>query len=395
MLDTNLITSMFVIFSGASVFATVALYTGQAILVSYIVLGMVLGPNGFAIITDSKLIDDISHIGIIFLLFLLGLNLQPQSLLKTLSKTAAITFISSFLFALVGFIVAYCFGFSFFESSIIGACMMFSSTILGLKLLPTSVLHHQKMGELIISILLMQDLIAIVLIMLFDVIGQGSELWIVALMFLVEIPGLIAIAFLLDHFIINKLFAKFDQIKEYIFLLAIGWCLGITEIAHMLGLSHEIGAFIAGITIATSRISLFISENLRPLRDFFLVMFFFALGASFDFKVLHMVLIPSLLLVAILMFLKPITYRTLLNKIRDESISTTNNKFCHEIGMRLGQLSEFSLLIALIAVNSFNISSLVMPLVLTATVISFIVSSYWITMKYPTPLATKDELRVD
>lgn len=395
MFDTNLISSMFIIFTGASIIATLALYTGQAILVAYIILGMMLGPNALGLITDSKLIDDISHIGIIFLLFLLGLNLHPQSLLRTLRKTALITLSSSLLFALIGFLIAYAFGFTIFDASIVGASMMFSSTILGLKLMPTTVLHHRKMGQIVISILLLQDLLAIALLLLFDIAGQGSPVWVVFLKFIIELPGLIAIAFLIDYFILNKLFAKFDQFKEYIFLLAIGWCLGITEIAHWLGLSHEIGAFIAGITIATSRIALFISDNLRPLRDFFLILFFFALGASFDFNVLPKIIIPAGLLVAILMLIKPMVYEVLLNKIRDQEMVTNNAGFCHEIGIRLGQLSEFSLLVVLAATKSLDISELVMPTVLTATVISFIVSSYWIIMKYQTPLATKDELRRD
>lgn len=399
MFDGNLVSSMFIIFTGASIVATIALYTGQAILVSYIILGMLLGPNGIGLITDSQLIDDISHIGIIFLLFLLGLNLHPQSLVRTLGRTAFVTLISSALFAIIGFLIALIFGFSFFESVIIGLSMMFSSTILGLKLLPATVLHHRMMGEIIIGILLLQDLIAIVLLLCFDVSGMGSPSWVVLLKLAIELPGLISIAFLLDHFIINKLFERFDQFKEYIFLLAIGWCLGITEVAHWLGLSHEIGAFIAGITIATSKIALYISENLRPLRDFFLVMFFFALGASFNFEVLPSIIIPAGLIVLVLMYVKPRVYQYLLNRIQDQiknkDISVRSDEFCYEIGVRLGQLSEFSLLLVFMATQSFQLSEQVFSLVLTATVISFIVSSYWIIKQFPTPLASKDELRRD
>jgi Kef-type K+ transport system membrane component KefB len=396
MFDDNLVSSMFIIFTGASILATVALYARQAVLIAYIVLGILIGPNGLGLISDSGFVDEISDIGIIFLLFLLGLNLHPQSLLRTLSNTAVVTIVSSLIYALIGFQVAYFFSFSFFESLLIGACMMFSSTILGLKLLPTTVLHQQRMGEIVISILLLQDLIAIALLLLCNVSMQDTGIYIVFLRFMLELPGLIAIAFLLDYFILNKLFYRFDRIKEYIFLLAIGWCLGITELSHMLGLSHEIGAFIAGIIIARNKIALFISENLKPLRDFFLVMFFFALGAKFDYKVVKDIIVPAVVLVFVLMLVKPYLFQFLLSKTNQlQVLESHKQKFNKEIGVRLGQLSEFSLLLIYVASSSFSLSNNVLSLVLTATVLSFIVSSYWIIKNYQTPLATCDELRRD
>lgn len=393
----DIIATMFLIFTGASIMATLALYTRQTILVAYIFVGMLIGPNGLSLITDSALIGEISDIGIIFLLFLLGLNLHPQSLFKTLEKTAIITLTSSTIFAITGFIIAVLFNFDFFEASIIGACMMFSSTILGLKLLPTTVLHHKKMGQIVISILLLQDLIAIALLLLFNVSVTSDSFLMIVLRFILELPGLIAIAFILERFVVNKLFAKFDQTKEYIFLLAIGWCLGIAELAHAFGLSHEIGAFIAGITIARTSISFFISENLKPLRDFFLVLFFFALGASFAFRDLTTVLIPAVVIVGVLMLIKPFVFGFLLSKIRDhELVDLSKQKaFTKEIGARLGQLSEFSLLLIYVAETSFQISQRVTSLVITTTIISFIISSYWIIINYPTPLAVDEHLRLD
>lgn len=397
MFGEDLIVSMFLIFTGASILATLALYTRQAMIVAYILLGMIIGPNALALIGDANLIDNISHIGIIFLLFLLGLNLQPQSLLKTLERTAFITIFSSSLFAVIGFGVALVFGFDTFEAIIVGACMMFSSTIIGLKLLPTTILHHQHMGRIVISILLMQDLIAIALLMLFDVSATSNEYYYVILKLVIELPGLIGIAFLLERYVLSKLIEKFDTIKEYIFLLSIGWCLGITECAQILGLSHEIGAFIAGISIARETIALYISENLKPLRDFFLVLFFFALGAKFEFTVLSSVLIPAIILVLVMMVLKPKVFKILLANIKDPDFlkSDSQNTFAKEIGFRLGQLSEFSLLLVFAASTSFELSSKVTSLVLTATIISFIVSSYYIIMKFPTPLAVDDNLRRD
>ncbi|HAZ80633.1 MAG TPA: sodium:proton antiporter, partial [Porticoccaceae bacterium] len=124
----ELIRSFFYIFSGGAAIASVALFARQPLLVAYILLGAILGPYGLALITDTDLIGQIGGIGIVFLLFLLGLDMQPQVLLRVLKKVTHITFISSFLFAGVGFSVAKLFSYNTIESFFIGSAMMFSST---------------------------------------------------------------------------------------------------------------------------------------------------------------------------------------------------------------------------------------------------------------------------
>ena len=145
--------SIFLIFTSAAIFATVALYARQAMIVAYILLGLLLGPWGVALITDAKLISEISNIGIIFLLYLLGLDLLPQQLWKMLREALVVTLTSSAIFFILGFIVGVLFGYEYLKAVLIGSIMMFSSTIIGLKLLPTSILHHKHTGQIIISVL--------------------------------------------------------------------------------------------------------------------------------------------------------------------------------------------------------------------------------------------------
>ena len=139
--------TIFLIFTGAAALATGALYARQALLVSYILLGFLFGPWGFALVTDARVITEIAHIGVIFLLFLLGLNLHPQKLIALLRQTTFVTAVSSGAFALSAAVVGWLFGLNLIECIVLGAALMFSSTILGLKLLPTTVLHHQRTGE--------------------------------------------------------------------------------------------------------------------------------------------------------------------------------------------------------------------------------------------------------
>ncbi len=386
----SIVFHIFVIFTGSAILATFALYARQALLVGYIVWGIVLGPSGFALISNTDVVNDTAEIGIIFLLFLLGLSLQPQDLLHTLRKTTVVTVISSLVFATVGFSIVYAFGFNFRESILIGASMMFSSTIIGLKLLPTTVLHHKHAGEVMVSILLLQDLIAIVILLIIQGLGkEGGTSLIDIVILILGLPGIVGFAVLFERFVLVKLISRFDKIQEYIFLVTIGWCLGMAELAKLFSLSHEIGAFIGGVVLASSPIARFIAESLKPLRDFFLVIFFFSLGANLNLSILYTVLVPSLVLAIAILLIKPFIFKYLMVKV-DEKASLSL-----EMGFRLGQISEFSLLIAIVALNMGVISNKASYLIQAATIITFMVSSYLIVQTYPTPIAVSDRLRRD
>ena len=383
--------SFFLIFTGAAVFASVALYTRQPLIIAYIALGACIGPYGLSMVTDLNLLSDIGHVGIIFLLFLLGLDMQPQALWATLRKSTVVAVFSSALFLATGFAVAYLFGYVLLDSLIVGTAMMFSSTIIGIKLLPTTILHHRHTGELMIGLLLLQDLLAIIVLMVLlstttgSVDDMGRELAVS----LLSLPVLAGAALLIVRYILLPLITRFDHFHEYIFLLAIGWCLGMAEAANALGLSEEIGAFIAGITIATSPISQYIAVNLKPLRDFFLILFFFSVGARFDLGLINQVLAPALILAVLILVLKPVVYRFLLGGMSE------NRELAWDLGFRLGQASEFSLLIAYVAVGSALISESASLLIQATTIITLLVSSYIVVLNYPTPIAISDRLRRD
>ncbi len=380
---------IFLIFAGAALLSTIALYTRQSLLVAYILLGVILGPWGLSLIGESAVVHQVGDVGIIFLMFLLGLHLQPQNLLHMLKKTTWVAVASSIVFAGVSYLVCHLFGYTPVEGLIIGLAMMFSSTIIGLKLLPTTILHHQHTGEVMISVLLMQDLIAIVVLLLINGTSVGGLEWRDIATVVFALPIMLIIAFCVERYILVKLFARFDRIREYMFLLSIAWCLGLSELANLVGLSHEIGAFVAGVSIAASPIALYIAESLKPLRDFFLVMFFFSIGASFNMEYFNVVIVPAAILGAMLMLIKPITYRLLLRSCSE------SKEVAWEVGLRLGQCSEFSLLVGYLALESTLISDAASNLIQATTILSFVVSSYLIVMKYPTPMGTTERLRRD
>ncbi|MEM9255959.1 MAG: cation:proton antiporter [Pseudomonadota bacterium] len=381
----------FLIFSGAAIFASIALFTRQPLIIAYIALGACIGPYGFSLVTDLDQLSQIGHIGIIFLLFLLGLDMQPQALWSTLRKSTVVALFSSAIFLAMGYAVALLSGFSQADALVIGMAMMFSSTIIGIKLLPTTVLHHRHIGELMIGLLLLQDLLAIlVLLVLYSYAAGGAETVASEVgKTLLALPLLVGSAVVVVRYLILPLITRFDRFHEYIFLLAIGWCLGMAEAASVIGLSEEIGAFIGGITIATSPISQYIAVNLKPLRDFFLILFFFSVGARFDFRVLDQILLPTLLMSALVLGMKPVVYRFLLKGVSEKRV------LAWDLGFRLGQGSEFSLLIAYIAAGSALISEQASLLIQATTILTLLVSSYIVVLNYPTPIAISDKLRRD
>lgn len=388
--DHHILAAICVVFVGALVAATVALSARQAMIVGYLVIGAVCGPNGMGLIDDPKLIEELSHVGIIFLLYLLGLSLQPKQLLTMLGEAFAVTLWSSVLVlvAVMGSLLA--FGYGTGEAFIVGAAMMFSSTIIGLKLLPTTTLHHKHAGQVVVSVLLLQDMIAIALLVGLETYAASQTAAIGALASkFVALPLLLGACVLLERYVLEPLIARFDRIQEYVFLLVIAWCLGVATTASAIGLSPETGAFIAGVALASSPVSPFISETLRPLRDFFLIMFFFALGADFDLAATPTVLAPAVLTAALVLGLKPLVFRFLLRRAGEP------DKLSLEVGVRLGQASEFALLIGFLALNLELISSRASDLIQLATLVTFVVSSYVVVLRFPTPIGVSDRLRQD
>jgi len=384
----HIILQFALIFAGAALFATLFLYLKQPIILAYIVLGIVVGPKGLGLINDAEQIERLAHIGIILLLFLIGLNFQPAKFVGLLGRVGIVTLATCFIFMLLSLAAASALGFPFIDSLIIGAALMFSSTIVSLKLIPTTELHHHHVGEVMISVLLLQDVIAIVLIVLVTEGGMDDVTISVALL-LLKLVVLSVMSFVIVRFVITKLFLKFDVIKEHTFVMALGWGLFVAGAAEMLGLSFEMGAFIAGISLATVPIALVIAEELKPLRDFFLILFFFSIGADFDLAVSQQLIVPGLIITALLMAAKPVIFNWGFKAIGEKSQNSA------EIGVRLGQASEFSLLIAFSALASGLIEERSSNLIQLVVVLTFVVSTYWVVNVYPTPISYKSSQRKD
>ena len=378
-----------VLMVGAALFSFFAVLLKQPIIIGYIVCGIVLGPMGFGVIKHAEFIETISHIGITLLLFLAGLCLHPQKLIRSFRETAVVTLSNCAASFFIAFLLALLFRFTMLDSVCIGLALMFSSTILAVKLLPTTTLHQQRMGAICISVLILQDLLAVLVLVFIRCFGSSQGTLFSFGILLVKFAAFITLLFVVEQFVLRKIMMKIERLQEALFVLGLAWCFGIATISNRMGLFYETGAFFAGVVIARHPISFFISEKLKPLRDFFLVLFFFALGAKLELWLMKEIFWQVLLFSLVFLLFKPWMFKRFFLLMGEQPL------FAKEIGIRLGQLSEFSLLVAFLAFSLGNITHKASQLIQLTAILTFIVSSYIVVLKYPTPIGTTEKLRKD
>jgi Kef-type K+ transport system membrane component KefB len=386
--DEHIIFQLAAIVVGSGVLATLFLFARQPIILAYIALGILIGPNGVGLIDNAEYIESIAHLGVVLLLFLVGLNLQPGKLVHLFGKTSLLTLATSLLFALMVAVFVSSIGFALADSLTISAAMMFSSTVIALKLIPTTTLHHKRTGEMMTSVLLLQDILALVVI-LFITGKTGNGMLSVFGLLLLKLIVFGLLAFAGVRYLVIPLFRRFSTIQEYTFLITLAWCLLVTQTAHAIGLSYEMGAFIGGISVASSQVALVIAEHLKPLREFFLILFFFSIGAKLNLPMPTWILFYAVLLGSLLIFFKTYVFRQAFRIIGE------SEKLARELGIRLSQASEFSILIAYTGLLSGVLSAEGALFIQLTTIVSFVGSTYWVVLRYPTPVSAGPQLRQD
>jgi Kef-type K+ transport system membrane component KefB len=366
--------SVIVVFSAA--LSWLAIVSRQPLIIGYLVCGALAGPWGLKLVKDVDFINAVSQLGIILLLFHAGLVLHPRRLKQLFRQTAMITLSQSLLvwLGVVLFLLAFGFGFRF--AWLVGLTMIFSSTILVVKLIPTTTLHHQKMGAFAIAILIAQDMIAVGFLSLMS--GQGHPL-----LLLVKGIALAGTALAFEHFLLRRIMRRAQHYHEALFLIALAWGLGLALAGHLIGFSPEAAAFIGGVLLAREPLALFLSEGLKQFRDFFLVFFFFVLGAQFNFARAGDVILPALILSLAVMIFKVVSFGALFR------LAGETGKFSREAGIRLSQCSEFALIIAASLFALGHIDERSWQIIQLVTIVTMIISSYLTVFLYPTPLGAE------
>jgi Kef-type K+ transport system membrane component KefB len=343
----------------------------QPLIMGYILTGIAVGPSVLNLIHSTDTFATFSNIGITLLLFIIGLGLNTR-VIKEVGRVVVIAgMVQLVVTAAIGFGLARLLHFSSVEAVCIAVALTFSSTIIIVKLLNDHKEQGRLYGKIAIGILLMQD-IAATLALLFlaaghghNSISAGSLLWLL-------MKGVVLVSII--SFIATKILPRISKLvagsQEFLFLFALGWGLGIATLFEKSGFSIEVGALIAGISLAQLPYCHEIAARLKPLRDFFVVVFFIALGEGLALNHLGSVIIPALILSAAVIVLKPLIVLCtmgLMGYTRRTSFKTA---------ITLGQISEFSLIFIILAVHSNFVGEQLGALITLVALITIAVSTY-------------------
>ncbi|NQU98858.1 cation:proton antiporter [Candidatus Woesearchaeota archaeon] len=323
------------------IFATILGYIGrllkQPLIPLYILAGIIIGPVGFGWITDYEVITTLSEIGVAFLLFVVGLELDFRKL-KDIGHVVIIgSIIQIVTMFLVGVVVGVWLGFVSEELIYLGLIVSFSSTMVVIKLLADKNELDTLHGRIVIGILLMEDLFAILAISSLQTIGNFSTFLLIEA--LLKVFGLIGLVYVSGRFIFPPIFKVAARSQEILFLIAITVCFSFGMLGVVLGLSIAIGAFLAGVSLANLPYNMEIESKVRSLRDFFATIFFVSLGMKLVFTNISFWIPTLIVLTAVIIVFKPLLITSIL------SFFGYKRKTAFMTSATLAQTSEFSLII--------------------------------------------------
>jgi Kef-type K+ transport system membrane component KefB len=356
----------------AAVMALIMRLIKQPLILGYILAGLIVGPSFMNIISEGnqETFEVFSHMGIALLLFIIGLGMNVSELRKQGKSVLITAFVALFTMVSLGFTTAALLGYTNTESLIIGLSLFFSSTIIIVKILSDKKETNRLHGQLAIGIILFDDLVA-TLALLFIAAGKDGGLQIDQLGALF-VKGLILMALLV--FANTRLLGKVTKFmatsQELLFLFAISWGFGIGTLFEYAGFSLEVGALFAGVALGSVAYSQEITARLKPLRDFFVVLFFITLGESLDIPNLGTAIFPAIILAALVMIAKPSIITLTLGLLG------YTKRVSFKAGINLSQISEFSIIMAVLAASTNMIRPEVSAVITLVAMITIAFSTY-------------------
>lgn len=346
----------------------------QPLVVGYILSGILVGPYVLNVLHSTDEIELFSKIGISILLFIVGLSLNPETIKETGRSSLIVGTGQVLLSAALGFFATRALGFSDMSALYIGIAFSFSSTIIVLKVLSDKGDLGKLYGKVSIGVLLVQDIVATIVLLGASLIGSGNatEIGIGPTLFSFLMKGIIAFAvlYLLGKYVLPKLSSYLAHSQELLFLFSLAWGLGLSSLFYYLGFSIEIGALVAGVTLSVSTFAYEIASRMKPLRDFFIVLFFVLLGSQMVFTNLSELIVPALLLSVMVLIGKPMLILILMNMVG------YRGRTGFMTGISLAQISEFSLILLAVGLQFNHVDEKAVSLVAMVAIITITISTY-------------------
>jgi len=343
----------------------------QPLIVGYMIAGVIAGPFFLGIIPGIDILGVFSQFGIAFLLFIVGLHLSPK-VIKEVGRISLITGIGQIVFTfLLGYFLATVLGFSPLTAAYIAIAIAFSSTIIIMKLLSDKGDLDALYGKISIGFLLVQDLVAIIILILVSSFSSGDFLGQISTTVL-KGTLLLAVLIPISIYILPRFQKFFARSQEFLFVFSIAWGLGLASLFFYAGLTVEVGALIAGVLLSVSPYSLEISSRMKPLRDFFLISFFLLLGAQMTVGNIGQLIVPAVIFSLFILIGNPLIVMVLM------AIEGYTKKTNFLAGLTVAQISEFSLILIALGVRVGHLSGEVLSLMTLIGMITIAGCTYMI-----------------
>lgn len=346
----------------------------QPLIVMFIALGILVGPAALNIVQSKEIIHLLAEIGIVILLFIVGLKLDLR-IIKNVGKIALLTGLGQVIFtSLFGFAISTALGFSLLHSFYIAIALTFSSTIVIVKLLSDKKEVDTLHGQISIGFLIVQDIVVILLMILLGTIGQAEQINILQKVTQTALVGALlgSIAYIASKWIFPKISTFLAKSQELLILSCIAWAISLAALGDALNFSAEVGAFIAGVSLASSQFKDVIDGRLTNLRDFLLVFFFVSLGANLDLSVINTQINAAIILSFFVLIGNPLIVLTIMG------LMGYSRRTSFLSGLTVAQISEFSLIFASLGLAIGHINQEVLGLITLVGLITIGLSTYLI-----------------
>lgn len=347
----------------------------QPLIIGYILTGIVAGPSVLGLIHDKTAFEAYSEIGITLLLFIIGLGLNV-GVIKSLGRVSLMT--ASAILAVVGgagIIAGNLLGFTPTEAMIIGFALFFSSTIIILKVLSDKRELTRLHGQIAMGVILVDDVIATFALLFVAAAGTAGGLAISDVVTLLVTGAGLGMGLALFSTKVMPHFIKFlAESQELLFIFTIGWGFGVATLFDLTGFSHEVGALFAGVSLASLPYATEMAARLKPLRDFFIVLFFVVLGENLGFEALNQSLVPAIILSLIVIIAKPLVVMSSLGALGYTKLTS------FKAAINLSQVSEFSIILVVFAASVGLVNPQLTAIITLVALITISTSTY--LMKY-------------
>ncbi len=343
----------------------------QPLIMGYIITGVLVGPSFLHVVQNQSAFDSFSTIGIALLLFIIGLGLNA-GVIQSLGKVSFTTSMS--ILPLLGGLVfgaAYLLGYSLLTSAVLAMALFFSSTIIVMKILSDKKETTRLFGQITLGILLIEDLVATIAVVVIAMVANPGEMSPLTLgVIALKAVGLGAGLYIISNYVLPRAVRHIAKSQELLFLFSVTWGFSIASLFALAGFSHEVGALFAGVCLAGLPYASEMAAKLKPLRDFFIVIFFVTLGESFTLQSITQNLLPAHILAAVVILGKPLI--TMLSLTAQGYTRLT----AFRTAAHLSQISEFSIIFVTIAATKGLVSKDIVSLVTLIAFITIGVSAY-------------------